>query len=31
MELRMGTSLLRVAEGQGNNPVRSENSRVGDG
>lgn len=31
MELRMGTSLLRVAEGQGDNTVRSENPRVGDG
>lgn len=28
MELRMGTSLLRVAEGQGDNPVTSENPRV---
>lgn len=31
MELRMGTSLLRVAEGQGDNPVSSENPRVSDG
>lgn len=28
MELRLGTSLPRVAEGQGDNPVRSENPRV---
>lgn len=31
MELRMGTSLLRVAEEQGDNPVRSGNPRVRDG
>lgn len=31
MELWMGTSLLRVTEGQGDNPVRSENPRVSDG
>lgn len=31
MELKMGRSLLRVAEGQSDNPDRSGNPRVGDG